>query len=155
MSRERPISPLLNYVTPRGARLLSAEEERLVAALAEFSGKSADPARRDAKRKLERDLRYTRARLETATLVPPASQPKNEARFGAAVTLRADDGRPFKLRVVGEDEADSFHDESWNLIAWPAPLSQALMGLKTGDAFEWDLGGGTRRWTVVAVAYDD
>lgn len=151
---ERPVSPHPNYVTPRGARLLQAEEGRLVAALTNFSGVQADPARRDAKRKIERDLRYVRTRLEAAIPVDSSAQPKSETRFGAAVTLRADDGRPFKLRVVGEDEADSFRDEDWNLIAWPAPLSRALMGLKAGDAFEWDLGGGTRRWTVAAVAYD-
>ena len=150
---ERPLSPLPNYVTPRGARLLQAEEEKLIAALAGFSGAQDDPARRRRKRELERDLRYTRARLEAAILVDPAEQPKSEARFGAGVILRAADGRPFKLRLVGEDEAEG-RFENWSLIPWPAPLAKALMGLKMGDSFEWDLGGGMQRWTIETIVYD-
>jgi|CXWL01.1.fsa_nt_gi transcription elongation GreA/GreB family factor len=150
---ERSVSPHPNYVTPRGARLLEAEEARLGVELEPFSGAQDDPARRRRKRELERDLRYVRARLESAALVDPAQQPKEQARFGAAVTLRADSGRPFKLRIVGEDEAEG-RDEHWSLIPWPAPLASALMGLKNGDSLEWDLGDGMRRWTIEALNYD-
>ena len=150
---ERPVSPHPNYTTPRGALLLEAEEARLGRELESFPGAQDDPARRRRKRELERDLRYVRARLESAIPVDPAQQPKEQARFGAAVTLRTDGGRPFKLRIVGEDEAEG-RDENWNLIPWPAPLADALMGLKAGDGFDWDLGDGTRRWLLETINYD-
>ncbi len=150
---ERPVSPHPNYVTPRGALLLEAEEARLGVELKSFAGAQDDSARRRRKRELERDLRYVRARLDSAIRVDPSHQPKDQTRFGAAVALRADSGRPFKLRIVGEDEAEG-RDENWNLIPWPAPLAGALMGLKAGDAFDWDLGDETRRWTLETINYD-
>ncbi|MBI3288650.1 MAG: GreA/GreB family elongation factor [Elusimicrobia bacterium] len=147
---EKPTSPHPNYITRRGERLLQQEQERLVGALAEFTGAQDDPARRRRKRELERDLRYVRARLDAAILVDASLQPKDRVLFGCALTLRAEDGRPFKLRVVGEDEAEG-RDEGWSLIPWPAPLANALMGLKTGDSLDWDLGNGERRWTVESI----
>lgn len=150
---ERPLSPHPNYVTPRGARLLEAEEARLGGELESFAGAQDDPARRRRKRELERDLRYIRARLDSAILVDPTQQAKDQARFGAAIALRADSGRPFKLRVVGEDEAEG-RDDNWSLIPWPAPLAGTLMGLKIGDSLEWDLGDGARRWKVETISYD-
>ena len=150
---ERPVSPHPNYVTPRGARLLEEDETRLGRELETLTGTQDDPARRRRKRELERDLRYIRARLDSAIRVDPAHQPKDQTRFGAAAALRADSGRPFKLRIVGEDEAEG-RDENWNLIPWPAPLADALMGLKAGDGFDWDLGDGTRRWTLETISYD-
>ena len=132
---ERPVSERPNYVTQRGQRMLQDEESRLLAALGEFAGTQNDPTRRRRKRELERDLRYTRVRLETAILVDARAQPKDQARFGAAVTLRADNGRPFKLRIVGEDEAEG-RDDNWNLLPWPAPLAEALMGLKIGNSID-------------------
>jgi len=144
---ERPVSAHPNYVTPRGARLLQETEERLVVELSGLSGAQDEPARRRRKRELERDLRYVRARLETALLVDPASTPKGEVRFGARVVLRRDDGAERALRVVGEDEAD----EGGELAAWTGPFVSALFGLKPGQSLEWDAGAGAERWTVVSV----
>ena len=144
---ERPLSPHPNYVTPRGARLLREREEGLVAELAALSGAQEDPARRRRKRGLERDLRYVRARLETALLVDPASVPRGEVRFGARVLLRRGDGTERVLRVVGEDEAE----EGGELVAWTGPFVQALFGLKPGQSLDWDAGAGAERWTVERV----
>jgi transcription elongation GreA/GreB family factor len=97
---EKPLSPQPNYVTPRGARLLQEEEERLGAELAGLAGAQADPARRRRKRELERDLRYVRARLESAIPVEMETISKDQIRFGARVVLRRDDGRTRTLRIV-------------------------------------------------------
>lgn len=148
---ERPLSPHPNYVTPRGARLLEAEEERLIRELAAFEGVQADLARRKKKRLLERDLRYVRARRESAIPVDPAKQPKDEARFGARVVLRRDDGSERTLRIVGEDEAE----QGGELLPWPAPFAQALFGLKPGQVLEWKGEQGPERWTVASIAYPD
>lgn len=140
---EKPVSPLPNYVTPRGARLLEAAEERIVSELAGYSGAQADSARRKRKRELERDLRYIRARLETAIPVPPA--PKEDIRFGARVALRRDDGTEKTLRIVGEDEAE----EGGDFVPWSGPFVQALFGLAAGRSLDWN----GERWTVVSVGY--
>ncbi|MDE2141354.1 MAG: GreA/GreB family elongation factor [Elusimicrobia bacterium] len=140
---EKPVSPFPNYVTPRGARLLEAAEETILSHLLSFAGAQTDLARRKRKRELERDLRYVRARLETAIPVPPA--PKDDIRFGARVALRRDDGTEKTLHIVGEDEAEAGGD----FVPWSGPFVQALFGLKTGQALDWN----GERWTVVSVGY--
>jgi transcription elongation GreA/GreB family factor len=111
------------------------------------AGAQEDPARRRRKRALERDLRYVRARLESAILVDPAAAPRGEIRFGARAVLRRGDGAEKALRLVGEDEAE----EGGELVAWTGPFARALLGLKAGQSLEWDAGAGPERWTVARV----
>jgi transcription elongation factor GreB len=146
---ERPLSPHPNYVTPRGAALLQAKQERLLAELAGYEGAQADPARRRRKRVLERDLRYVRARIESAIPVDPAAQPKGEVRFGARVELEGPAGVRRVLRIVGEDEAE----QGGELTPWPAPFASALLGLAPGQALDWEGAAGAERWTVRSVEY--
>ena len=148
---EKPLSPNPNYVTPRGARLLQDEEARISAELAKFSGAQDDAARRRRKRELERDLRYVRARLETAIPVDPANLPKDEIRFGARVSLKREDGEDRTIRIVGEDEAE----QGGELVPWSGPFVQALFGLKAGDGLDWTGGAATERWTIVSVEYPE
>ncbi len=145
---ERPVSDQPNYVTRRGLRALESWETKLSAELSGLSGAQDDPERRKRKRVLERDLRYCRARLETA--LPVDAAPKDDIRFGARVTLRREDGTTRVLRVVGEDEAE----EGGELVAWSGPFVQALFGLKAGQSLDWDAETGRERWTVASVEYD-
>jgi transcription elongation GreA/GreB family factor len=142
---EKPLSPNPNYMTPRGAQLLQEEEARLSAELTAFAGAQDDAARRRRKRELERDLRYVRARLETAIPVDPTNLPKDEIRFGARVSLKRDDGETRTLRIVGEDEAE----QGGELVPWSGPFVQALFGLKPGQSLDWN----TESWTVVSIEY--
>ena len=146
---EKPLSPHPNYVTPRGAQLLQDEEARLSAELATLGGVQDDPARRRRKRELERDLRYVRARLETAIPVDPANLSKVEIRFGARVVVKRDDGETRTLRIVGEDEAE----QGGELVPWSGPFVQAMFGLKAGEALDWIGGASTERWMIVSVEY--
>ena len=146
---EKPLSPHPNYVTPRGAQLLQDEEARLSAELSTFAGSQDDAGRRRRKRELERNLRYVRARLETAIPVDSANLPKDEIRFGARVALKREDGETRTLRIVGEDEAE----QGGELVPWSGPFVQALFGLKAGDALDWTGGATTERWTVISVNY--
>jgi transcription elongation GreA/GreB family factor len=146
---EKPLSPQPNYVTPRGAQLLQDEEARLSAELETFTGAQDDAARRRRKRELERDLRYIRARLETAIPVDPANLSKEEIRFGARVVVKRDDGETRTLRIVGEDEAE----QGGELVPWSGPFVQALFGLKAGQSLDWNGGAGNERWAVVSVEF--
>jgi transcription elongation factor GreB len=142
---EKPLSPNPNYVTPRGVRLLQDEEARIAAELATLTGAQDDPVHRRRKRVLERDLRYVRARLETAIPVDPANLSKDEIRFGARVVLKREDAETRTLRIVGEDEAE----QGGELVPWSGPFVQALFGLKPGAALDWD----AEHWTIVSVEY--
>lgn len=141
---ERPLSPHPNYCTPNGLRQLEEAASAIARELETLAGTQTDPGKKKRKRTLERDLRYFKARLETAIPVDPETTPKGEIRFGAKVTLRDESGER-RLKIVGEDEAEA----GGELIPWPAPFSQALFGLKAGQTLDWD----DRRLVVVKIEY--
>lgn len=146
---EKPVSTQPNYVTPRGLKILEAEEDRLVKELASYGGAQEDAAKKKRKREFERDLRYVRARHESAIPVDPANQPKDQIRFGATVALRRADGTEKTLRIVGEDEAD----EGGETLSWSAPFTQVLFGLKVAQPLSWETEAGVESWIVVSINY--
>ncbi|MFA6003405.1 MAG: GreA/GreB family elongation factor [Elusimicrobiota bacterium] len=146
---ERPISPQPNYVTRRGQRLLEDQEASLRTEHAGLPADKTDPAVRKRKAEIERDLRYVRARLETAIPVDPISPAPVEIRFGARVRLQRRDGESRVLRIVGEDEAQA----GGELVPWTGPFVQALFGLRPGQGLDWETEAGTQRWSVAAVDY--
>ena len=134
---ELPMPEGPNYVTARGVELLRAAVHDLMARRA----KAADP------KPIDRDLRYLAARIDSAIIVTHGSGP--EARFGAAVTLKDENGAITTFRIVGEDEARAGSD----LMPWSAPLAQAVLGAKAGDNVSWEGPDGPARYVVVSVAY--
>jgi transcription elongation GreA/GreB family factor len=121
---ELPIPPGPNLVTPRGLRLIQAEVERL-------EGTAAAEADAEARKPIERDLRYWRTRLATAEPAPPPAE--GEAGIGSRVTFRLA-GQERSLTIVGHDEADPDAGH----IAFSAPLARALMGAAEGDAVDFN-----------------
>lgn len=119
---ERPISSAPNLVTPEGFAAIEAEVAQLTQALAGTED-------RDARARINRDLRYWNARLGSAH-VQPAPADNEVVRFGATVTIHRDDGREQTFRIVGEDEADPER----GTLSYVSPLAQALMGKSAGDS---------------------
>lgn len=119
---ERPVSEHPNLVTAEGLAAIDAELTRLVADLAAAGDDRAAQAR------LNRDLRYWRARRATAEMIPPPSDTAT-VRFGTTVTIARDDGRTPTWRIVGEDEADPAKGS----ISYVSPLARALLGKAVGD----------------------
>jgi transcription elongation GreA/GreB family factor len=121
---ERPVSEHPNFVTAEG---LTAIERELAAA--------------------QRELRYWTARRTSAQLIasPNRSEPGRRAgvaiaeavHFGATVTVRRDDGRTQRFRIVGEDEAEP----SRGTLSHVSPLARALFGKTVGDVA--NVAGGT------------
>lgn len=106
MDSERP-----NYVTPAGL-------EQLQRAL------------RDARAVGdERNLEYLEARIASAVLVDPSTQPRGEVVFGSKVVVNDEHGGTVRLHIVGEDEADPAH----GTISWISPYAQALLGHHKGE----------------------
>lgn len=121
---ELPIPPGPNIVTARGLRLIEGEVARLEQAVA------AEPDA-EARKPIERDLRYWRTRLATAEPAPPPRE--GIAGIGTRVTFRLA-GKERTLAIVGHDEADP----EAGRIAFAAPLAQALVGLEVGDLADFN-----------------
>lgn len=129
---DRPQSDLPNYMTPAGRAAMADSLASLEREHAELkaSGEWAAGSRLPA---LERDIRYYRARLQSALLVePPASAPETVI-FGAAVGFVDEQEQPFHFQIVGEDEADIARGR----ISWSSPLARALLGKRVGDSAIW------------------
>lgn len=122
---ERQISEHPNFLTPEGLAAIDAELARLQGELDAAGDDRAALAR------VQRDLRYWRARRATAEVVPPPAD-TSEVRFGSAVTIARDDGRRQTWRIVGEDEADP----AKGAVSYVAPLARALIGKTVGDTVE-------------------
>jgi transcription elongation factor GreB len=124
-----PLPPgVPNYVTPRGLRQLQAEHallEQQRSAL-ETSDAADRSTRLNAVIQRAAELQ---ARLASAELVDPRSQPRDCVRFGAWVRVRHASGTPAEYRIVGVDEADP----GAGLLAFSSPLARALLGKRVGD----------------------
>ena len=132
---ELPLPPGPNLVTRRGHDLVKSRTEGLETAV---TAAASDQERA----KLQRDLRYWRARLATAQIAPPAIG--DAVAFGTRVTIEQA-GRARTLTIVGHDEADP----PSGTIAFASPLAQALMGAEAGE--DISLPGGATSSRVVSI----
>ena len=147
---ERPVPAHPNYVTPHGleqlqarARALQEQHERHLAQAEE------DSSAKQKLRVIERDQRYLKAQLERAEVVDPSGQPRDEAHFGAAVSIAGADGKTHRFQIVGDDEADVAAGK----ISWDSPLGRAMMGAKVGDTVKWRRPAGDAEVEIVEIAY--
>lgn len=116
-----PVGP--NLVTPRGLRLLGEEVARIEAEI-------AGTADEEARKKLQRRLRYFLTRQSTAEVqAPPAD---GSVGIGSRVAYRLN-GTEKTITIVGGDEADPARGH----IAFSAPLARALMGAEAGESVEY------------------
>jgi transcription elongation GreA/GreB family factor len=125
---ERPISPHPNLVTAQGLAAIEREIARLAAAQA--AAMAADD--KAALAAAARDLRYFTSRRASAQVIPPPSD-NGQVQFGSTVTLRRNDGRTQKFRIVGEDEAEP----SRGTVSHVSPLARALFGKAAGDIVDF------------------
>lgn len=143
-----PISAHPNYVTPTGFADLLA---RLQARQADLSTLRARPDRLDKlpEAAAERDIRYLEARLRSAILIDPVSQPLDAVGFGLIATVVDADGRESRYQITGEDEANA----ALGRIAPQSPLARALMGAQVGDMVTWRKPGGVVELEILRVTH--
>ena len=147
---DRPISEHPNYVTPSGALALQTQEEALVSELNSLKDQHDDTFAKDKVAEIERDLRYVRARLESAILVDPKTQDHQTVLFGATVDVRDENGGSHSFHIVGEDEADA----SINKVSWVSPLAKSLIGQKVGDTVLWQRPAGNLTLEILDIHYE-
>ncbi len=138
-----------NYVTPRGLELLRAESRELARERAEAEGGLDGADRTHALAVLNRRKADLDERLASAVVVSAPEEPGDEVRFGAAVSVRGEDGRERSYRIVGVDEANP----SEGRIAFVSPLARALLGRRAGDAATVRTPRGDEELEVLAVSY--
>lgn len=90
------------------------------------------------------------ARLASAELVDPRSQPHDCVRFGAQVRVRHASGEESSYRIVGVDEADA----ALGLLAFSAPLARALLGKRVGDVALLQTPRSSEELTVLEIGYE-
>ena len=142
-----PLSPHPNYVTPQG---LAALQNRLRTRQDELTALRARPDRLDKlpEAAAERDIRYLEARLRTAQVIDPATQPLTAMSFGLVALVEDEAGDTHRYQIVGEDEADA----SRGLIAPQSPLARALIGARPGDDVLWPRPSGAVTLTVISLS---
>lgn len=142
---ELPLSPHPNLVTARGLQLL---RQRLSQNLHKQDGLAAlttpDQALQQAE--LAREQRWLQARIASAQLRVPPTQPKR-VEFGCLVELIDEHEQQHRYRLVGEDEAAPEHGR----ISWLSPLATALLGAEPGDEKNWPRPAGNLLVEVVAI----
>jgi transcription elongation factor GreB len=128
---------------------LQAEHEALLRERARLDAAEPTSDRTHALSTLATRLAALEERLASAVVVDPSTQPHDEARFGASVTLHGEAGAERRYTIVGVDEADV----SAGRIAFVAPLARALLGKRVGDVATVRTPRGDEEWEVVAIAY--
>jgi len=139
----------LNYVTPTGKAALEDEQRRLVAAVAALAAQSPSAERTTALARAAHERAALEERLTSARVVEPTSQPQDEIRFGAVVTVRDESGRVRRYQIVGVDEADAPSGK----IAFLSPLARALLGRTVGEVATVRTPRGEEAWEIVSLSY--
>ena len=119
-----------NLVTASGLRALHRERRDLETARRRAERLDGADARARALLALEEREAALEERLASARVVPAPPVPDDEVVVGSEVEALRDDGRALRLRIVGVDEADP--SRGW--IAFTAPVADALVGRRVGDA---------------------
>ncbi len=146
-----PLPPgATNYVTPRGLALLRAEQAELDAERTRLTEQDEADETKRQRAVVAGRLADLNARLASARVLDPSTQPPDEVRFGATVTLQTDDGEERRFTIVGVDEAATAPDR----VAFFAPIARAVVGHRVGDAVTLRTPRGEEALTVTGIAYE-
>lgn len=145
---ERPVSQLLNYVTPNGHKQLKETIHLIETEIKSIKELEDSPENKQNKMKLERDLRYYLKRFETAILIDKHEE-NNKVLFGAHVILIDENDETYKFQIVGEDEADI----KQNKLSYVSPLAKELIGSLIGDEIIWKRADGNRVVFIDSINY--
>ena len=139
-----------NYVTPAGLESLKAKAAELTWLRAGLvSKKRLDEPRSMELRQAEMDLEYYENQIKRAILVDNRGLAAEDARFGAVVEVKEQDGVVREYRIVGEDEADAAAGK----LNWGSPLAGAILGAGPGARVMLPRKTGAIELEIVSVSY--
>ncbi|WP_300438161.1 GreA/GreB family elongation factor [Christiangramia sp.] len=138
-----------NYVTPNGLAELKQELKDLEFKRAHVEAEN-DTEKRRSQSLIDGKINLLAERLQTARLLDPKDQAKDEVRFGALVKLKNEtSGQLQEFQIVGVDEADIKKKK----IAFVAPIAKAVTGKKLGEQINFKLGNEIRKLKVLKITY--
>jgi transcription elongation factor GreB len=150
-----------NYLTVAGARRLRDELDRLTrldrpeaahaaAVISDSPGTPTATAARHRLHAIDARIHELTEHLDAAEVVDPATQPADQVRFGASVTVVDDDDREQTFRIVGLPEADPRRGE----VSWLSPVAVALLGKEVGDVVTLPSPHGPTEREIVRIRYE-
>jgi transcription elongation factor GreB len=143
-----------NYVTPQGLALLRTELAELEVKRTQVESSSQDDSERTRQLTvINAQLSALTQRIASAKLIDPTSQPTDQVRFGATVTLRncngVQAGKERTFTIVGVDEASVAAGK----IAFIAPVARTLTGAHIGQTLTLHMGPTRELVEVVNISY--
>lgn len=149
-----PRSPLpeglTNYVTKNGLQELKEELAEWEDKLQNLTKTEEDEKERRRESNFINDsMVLLKERLNSAVVVSIESQPKDEVRFAAKVSLKIGKAPKQTLQIVGVDEANVKKKK----IAFTSPLAKAIQGKKEGENATLKLGAESRQIKILQIAY--
>ncbi len=138
-----------NYVTQTGLNLLLEEKQALIASIGKLETTNENE-KRIAVNFINAKLSLLNGRIASAKKIDVSTQPKNEIRFGALVTLKVGAGKRLqRYQIVGVDEADI----SKGKISFISPIARILMNKTVGELATLNLAKERRVFEVVDINY--
>lgn len=132
---------------------MPAIAEKIAAARAEGDLKENAEyhAQREAQGLLQARINYTKNQLAHATIIDPATLPRDQVCFGATVVVKdVDLGDDEEYTLVGAGE----EDYNCGRILVTSPLGQALLGKKIGQVAKVSAPKGAYELEVVSIKFD-
>ena len=166
MSRYRPPQkPGSKYITAEGEKLLRNELHQLwkverpevtqsvseAAALGDRSENAEYIYGKKRLREIDRRVHYLGKRLEQITVVTGPPSNINKIYFGAIVTLKDEEAKSVRYRLVGPDEIDPQR----GYISIDAPMGRALLGKEVDSHIEIESPDGKKSFHVLAIDYQE
>jgi transcription elongation factor GreA len=108
-------------------------------------------AQREAQGLLQAKINLVKTKLSRASIIDPATLPRDQVSFGATVVVRDPD--------LGDDEVFTLvgaGEEDYNLgrILTNSPLGQALLGKKIGQVVDVPAPKGTYQLEIIEIRYE-
>jgi transcription elongation factor GreB len=142
-------SGVTNYVTQAGMNELLEERQTLMNEKDNLDITN-EKEKRIAINHINAKLQLLNNRIAEAKIVDLSEQPKNEIRFGAAVTLRLKPANKIRtIQIVGVDEANI----SKGKISFLSPLAKTLINKKKGETAILKLAREEHIFDIIDIEY--
>jgi transcription elongation factor GreA len=108
-------------------------------------------AQRENQGMLMAKINELKTKLASATIIDPATLPKDEVVFGCTVTVEDvayGDEESFTLVGAGEEDYNS------GRILVTSPMGQGLIGKKVGEVAEIQAPAGTMKFKVLKISFE-